>query len=101
MLTVHIDSGRGPGNRLRVSGAFSTDSGRLLRNGVVVGTVLQSGSGWRDPELSTAIVDLQSTREKLPQENEELNLAIQKLLARLAGHRSERHEDLGPCHSAG
>jgi transposase len=44
-------------------------------------------------ELSTAIVDLQSTREKLSQENEELNLAIQKLLARLAGHRSERHED--------
>ncbi len=44
-------------------------------------------------ELSTAISDLQSTRENLSQEVEELNLTIQKLLARLAGHRSERHED--------
>lgn len=44
-------------------------------------------------ELSTAIVDLQSAREKLSQENQELNLTIQKLLSRLAGHRSERHED--------
>jgi len=44
-------------------------------------------------ELSTAIVDLQSTRETLSQANEELNLTIQKLLSRLAGHRSERHED--------
>jgi len=44
-------------------------------------------------ELSTAINDLQSTRENLSQEVEELNLTIQKLLARLAGHRSERHDD--------
>lgn len=44
-------------------------------------------------EQSAAINDLLSAREKLAQENEELNLAIQKLLARLAGHRSERHED--------
>jgi len=44
-------------------------------------------------EQATAIVDLQSSREKLTQENEELNLAIQKLLARLYGHRRERYED--------
>ena len=44
-------------------------------------------------ELSTALGDLQSTREQLSQENVELNLTIQKLLARLRGHRSERHDD--------
>ena len=44
-------------------------------------------------EQSSAIVDLQSSRENLSQENAELNLTIQKLLARLAGHRSERHDD--------
>ncbi len=44
-------------------------------------------------ELSTALGDLQSTREQLTQENSELNLTIQKLLARLRGHRSERHDD--------
>jgi transposase len=44
-------------------------------------------------EQAAAIVDLESARLQLSQENEELNLAIQKLLARLAGHRSERHED--------
>ena len=44
-------------------------------------------------EQATAIVDLAATREKLSQENEMLNLAIQKLLARLRGHRSERSAD--------
>ncbi len=44
-------------------------------------------------ELSTALGDLQSTREPLSQENSEPNLTIQKLLARLRGHRSERHDD--------
>ena len=44
-------------------------------------------------EQSSALAELQSTREKLAQENEELNLTIQRLLQRLAGHRSERHED--------
>lgn len=44
-------------------------------------------------EQSSAIVDLQSSRENLSQQNAELNLTIQKLLARLAGHRSERHDD--------
>jgi transposase len=44
-------------------------------------------------EQATAIVDLQSSREKLTQENEELNLTIQKLLARLYGHRRERFDD--------
>ena len=44
-------------------------------------------------EQSAALVDLQVTRETLSQENAELNLTIQKLLARLRGHRSERHED--------
>jgi len=44
-------------------------------------------------EQATAIVHLQSSREKLTQENEELNLAIQKLLARLYGHRRERFDD--------
>ena len=44
-------------------------------------------------EQTNAIVRLQSSQEKLSQENEELNLTIQKLLARLRGHRSERHED--------
>jgi hypothetical protein len=44
-------------------------------------------------EQSSALADVQSSREKLSQENEELNLTIQKLLSRLVGHRSERHED--------
>jgi transposase len=44
-------------------------------------------------ELSTAIAALQSTQDKLSQENVELNLTIQKLLAQLRGHRRERHED--------
>jgi transposase len=44
-------------------------------------------------EQSAALVDLQVTRETLSQENAELNLTIQKLLAQLRGHRSERHED--------
>src|SRR5215207_6734813 len=44
-------------------------------------------------EQSSALAEVQSSREKLSQENEELNLTIQKLLSRLAGHRSERHED--------
>lgn len=44
-------------------------------------------------ELSTAIAALQSKQDKLSQENEGLNLAIQKLLAQLRGHRRERHED--------
>src|SRR5688500_3335288 len=44
-------------------------------------------------EQSSALMELQSSREKLSQENEELNLTIQRLLQRLAGHRSERHAD--------
>ncbi len=44
-------------------------------------------------EQSSALDDLLSARQKLAQENEELNLTIQKLLSRLAGHRSERHAD--------
>ena len=44
-------------------------------------------------EQTAALVDLQTSRETLSQENAELNLTIQKLLARLRGHRSERHED--------
>lgn len=42
-------------------------------------------------EQASAIVDLQSSREQLAQQNEELNFTIQKLLARLYGQRSERH----------
>ena len=44
-------------------------------------------------EQATAIAGLQAARDKLAQELAELNLTIQKLLARLAGHRSERHAD--------
>jgi transposase len=44
-------------------------------------------------EQATAIIDLATAREKLSQEVETLNLAIQKLLARLQGHRSERSVD--------
>src|SRR5260221_4476583 len=44
-------------------------------------------------EQGAAIMDLQPSREALSQENAELNLTIQKLLARLRGHRSERHAD--------
>ncbi len=44
-------------------------------------------------EQARAIVELQAAREKQSQELAELNLTIQKLLARLAGHRSERHVD--------
>ena len=42
-------------------------------------------------EQSSALAEVQSSREKLAQENEELNLTIQKLLSRLLGHRSERN----------
>jgi transposase len=42
-------------------------------------------------EQARALVDLQATRQQLSQENESLALAIQKLLARLYGRRSERH----------
>ncbi|HEX4150438.1 MAG TPA: IS66 family transposase [Pirellulales bacterium] len=44
-------------------------------------------------EQARALVDLQATREQLSHENEELTLAIQKLLARLYGRRSERQAD--------
>ena len=44
-------------------------------------------------EQATTIVDLQASREKLTQENQELNLTIQKLLAQLYGHRRERFDD--------
>src|SRR5204863_10083726 len=44
-------------------------------------------------EQTTVILGLQSAQDQLSQENEELNLAIQKLLAQLRGHRRERHED--------
>jgi len=44
-------------------------------------------------EQATALVDLVASREKLTQENEELNLTIQKLLARLVGYRRERFDD--------
>jgi hypothetical protein len=44
-------------------------------------------------EQGAALVDLQASRETLSQENAELNLTIQKLLAQLRGHRSERHAD--------
>jgi len=44
-------------------------------------------------EQATAIADLAATREQQSQEIEALNLAIQKLLARLRGHRSERSAD--------
>lgn len=44
-------------------------------------------------QQAAAIVELQATREQLAQENAALNLAIAKLLSRLAGHRSERHAD--------
>jgi ELWxxDGT repeat protein len=51
VLTVDITSGGGPGNRLWVSGAYSLNGDRLLRNGVVVGTVLDSGFGWNPLRL--------------------------------------------------
>ncbi|MBM3271496.1 MAG: IS66 family transposase, partial [Candidatus Sericytochromatia bacterium] len=41
-------------------------------------------------EQSAALVELQAAREKLSQENAELNLTIEKLLA---GHRRERFDD--------
>lgn len=44
-------------------------------------------------EQTNVIVTLQSAQERLSQENVELNLTIQKLLAQLQGHRRERHED--------
>ena len=44
-------------------------------------------------EQSSVLVELQASREKLSRENEELNLTVQKLWARLYGHRSERHID--------
>jgi transposase len=44
-------------------------------------------------EQATALLNLSATREQLSQENQELHLTIQKLLARLRGHRSERSVD--------
>ncbi len=44
-------------------------------------------------EQATALLNLAATREQLSQENEDLHLTIQKLLARLRGHRSERSVD--------
>jgi len=44
-------------------------------------------------EISTALLNLSATREQLSQENQELHLTIQKLLARLRGHCSERSVD--------
>lgn len=44
-------------------------------------------------ELSAELDALLAARAKLTQENDELNLTIQKLLARLYGHRRERFDD--------
>src|SRR3954447_5182878 len=44
-------------------------------------------------EQEAALLALHPARETLSQEHVELNLTIQKLLARLRGHRSERHAD--------
>jgi transposase len=44
-------------------------------------------------EQATMLDDLVAARDKLHRENEELNLTIQKLLARLYGHRRERFDD--------
>jgi transposase len=44
-------------------------------------------------EQATMLDDLAAARQKLTQQNQELELAIQKLLARLYGHRRERFED--------
>ena len=46
-------------------------------------------------EQATVLIDLHASRTELTQENEELNLTIQKLLARLYGHRRERFDDPG------
>jgi hypothetical protein len=51
VLTVDITSGGGPSNRLWVSGAYTLSGDRLLRNGVLVGTVLDSGVGWNPLRL--------------------------------------------------
>ena len=44
-------------------------------------------------QQAAALLNLAATREQLSQENQELHLTIQKLLARLRGHRSERSVD--------
>ena len=44
-------------------------------------------------EQATLLSDITASRQKLAQEIEELNLAIQKLMARLYGHRRERFDD--------
>jgi ELWxxDGT repeat protein len=51
LLSVEITTARGPGNRLQLGGGYSIESDRLLRNGVLVGTVLESGFGWNDLRL--------------------------------------------------
>jgi ELWxxDGT repeat protein len=51
VLTVEITSGGSSSNRLWVSGAFRLQGDRLLHNGVVVGTVVESGFGWNDLKL--------------------------------------------------
>jgi ELWxxDGT repeat protein len=48
VLTVDITSGGGSTNRLFVGGAYAIKGDQLLRNGVVVGTVLRPGIGWRE-----------------------------------------------------
>jgi len=44
-------------------------------------------------EQARALLDLQSTREQLARENDELSLTLKKLLDQLYGRRSERHAD--------
>ena len=44
-------------------------------------------------EQAAALTELQAARDKLTQENSELNLTLQKLLHRLYGSRHERHAD--------
>jgi hypothetical protein len=51
LLTVEITSGGGPSNRLWVSGAYTLQGDRLLRNGVVMGTVVENGFGWNALKL--------------------------------------------------
>lgn len=51
LLTVAITSGGGAGNRLWVSGAYSLQGNRLLRNGILMGTVVENGNGWNDLKL--------------------------------------------------
>lgn len=51
-LTVQISSGGGSSDRLQVGGAFTFSSGKLLRSGIIIGTIAGNGIGLNKLEFT-------------------------------------------------